>query len=105
VVYKNTTLEDVVAKKDVDIFLLQPNKAKTSGTPAKAFLKDGKLWVDYAPPSDGKYAVEVPESAVVSRKRNAPRKGRFGIFVKADSVAGEQLKSLFDRKDDPTRPR
>ena len=78
----STTLEAVVGQT---VTLVVVTKTKT--TPriaAKAFLKDGRLFIGCIPALPEKYIVAIPEDAIISSADRPDKNWKYGIFINGD---------------------
>ncbi|MCE9561860.1 MAG: hypothetical protein K8U57_07385 [Planctomycetes bacterium] len=95
--FNGSTLE-AITDKDVDIYLRTNSPTIEALLMCRTFQRDGKLWVDFIPKLNHKYAAEIPEDAVVGRNEEELSVGRYGIFIRKDTPAGKLALALLEAK-------
>ena len=93
---RDTTLEAIVGQEVTVV--VDTKTEQVSTITAKAFLQDGRLFIDCAPPLRRKYVTPVPDDAIISSSDRPDKPWRFGIIIRAESDAGKFIQRLLDAK-------
>jgi hypothetical protein len=92
----DTTLEAIVGQ-DVTV-VVDTKRQQVSTITAKAFLQDGRFFIDCVPALRRKYVTPVPDDAIISSSDRPDKPWRYGIIIRAESDAGKFIQRLLDAK-------
>jgi hypothetical protein len=92
-----TNLDDFI-NRDVQVILTSNSNVCDTLPLCRAFLRDGRLWIDLIPQLNQKYAVEVPDDSIFSKNEADLSMGRYGIIIRAETQSGLFIRDLLEQK-------